>query len=175
MNDLSLPTRRAGPADLPRIALLERACFSEGTGVFSHRQLRDLLHNPNAYWLLGAEGQAMACWLRADNGHARWARLYSVAVHPHRRGQGWAGRLLEAGFDWMRQNGLPVCRAEVTIDNQPARRLYADFGFQEAALLPDYYGPGLAGVRLIKRVVAPLIRPQAAYNRTSIAGPAIAK
>jgi len=151
--------RRAGPADLARITRLERACFSADAGVFSRRQLHHLLRNPNAYWLLGAEGQAMACWLHAYNGRARWARLYSLAVHPEWRGQGWAGRLLEAGFDWMRQNGLNICRAEVKIDNHPARRLYAHFGFKEAALLPDYYGPGLDGLRLLKHIIPSIKLP----------------
>ncbi len=150
MNASASPLRRAGPADLPHVLLLERACFSDDAGVFSRRQLRALLSNPSAYWLLGAQRQAMACWLQATNGRARWARLYSLAVHPQWRGQGLARLLLEAGFDWMRQNALSVCRAEVKADNPPARRLYASFGFEETALLPDYYGAGVDGVRLMK-------------------------
>jgi ribosomal protein S18 acetylase RimI-like enzyme len=52
----------------------------------------------------------------------------------------------------MREQGLRVCRAEVKADNQAARRLYASQGYREAGALPDYYGAGLDGVRLIKQL-----------------------
>ncbi|MHB8551827.1 MAG: GNAT family N-acetyltransferase, partial [Acidiferrobacterales bacterium] len=131
------------------IAALERECFGAVDGVFSRRQLGRLLANPNAFWMLGADGHAVACWLTASNGRARWARLYSLAVHPGLRGQGWGGRLLRAGVAWMRARGLSVCRAEVKTLNHPARQLYARFGFRENGQLPDYYGPGVDGLRLV--------------------------
>ena len=149
MTDLAITSlRKAGPADLDRIAALEAACFGATDGVFSSRQLRDLLNNPNAYWLLSLDGKAMGCWLKVGNGRARWARLYSLAVHPALRGQGWGKRLIEAGFSWMRAQGLTACRAEVKADNRAARKLYAGCGFREAGLLRDYYAPGVDGVRL---------------------------
>jgi ribosomal protein S18 acetylase RimI-like enzyme len=154
MTDLAVTgLRKAGPADLDRIAALEAACFGASDGVFSPRQLRDLLNNPNAYWLLNLDGQAMGCWLKVSNGRARWARLYSLAVHPALRGQGWGKRLIEAGFAWMRQAQLTTCRAEVKADNRAARQLYAGCGFQEAGLLRDYYAPGVDGVRLTRTIV----------------------
>jgi len=144
--------RRAGPADLDAIAALETACFGKGDGAFTRRQLRALLHNPNAHWLISRDGRAMACWLKVSNGRARWARLYSLAVHPALRGQGWGQRLLKAGFAWMRRERLRTCRAEVRADNRGARRLYARHGFAETARLPDYYAPGVDGVRLVVHV-----------------------
>ena len=151
MTDLTVTgLRRAGPADLDAIAALEAACFGAGDGAFSRRQLRTLLKNPNAWWLLSLDGRAMACWLEVSNGRSRWARLYSLAVHPAARGQGWGKRLLQAGFDWMRQEGLNTCRAEVKADNRAARQLYAAQGFHETGLLRDYYGPGIDGMRLAR-------------------------
>ncbi|MHB8454565.1 MAG: GNAT family N-acetyltransferase [Acidiferrobacterales bacterium] len=143
--------RRAGLSDLERIAQLEQACFGDSDGVFSRRQLARLLRNPNACWMIGTNGQAVSCWLAVSNGHARWARLYSLAVHPDLRGQGWGKRLMHAGLAWMQVNGLRVCRAEVKIDNHAARRLYANLGFEEAGRLPDYYGPRQDGLRLVMR------------------------
>ena len=149
MTDLAVTSLRpAVPADLDTIAALEAACFGKTDGVFSRRQLRALLANPNAHWLISLDGRAVACWLKVNNGRARWARLYSLAVHPALRGQGWGKRLLEAGFVWMREHDLGVCRAEVKADNHAARRLYAGFGFRESAPLRDYYAPGVDGVRL---------------------------
>ena len=148
MSDL----RRATRADLDAITALERRCFGTVDGVFNRRQLRALLANPNAYWLIKTDGRAMACWFTAGNGRARWARLYSLAVDAHLRGQGWGGRLLAAGEDWMQQQKLVICRAEVKADNHGARRLYVAHGYREAGTLPDYYGKGLDGMRLVKRL-----------------------
>jgi len=154
MTDLAVTgLSKAGPADLNRIVALEAACFGAADGVFSPRQLRDLLNNPNAHWLLSLDGNAMGCWLKVSNGRACWARLYSLAVHPAQRGQGWGKRLIDAGIEWMRQEQLSTCRAEVKADNLAARRLYAVCGFQEGELLPDYYAPGVDGVRLSRTIV----------------------
>jgi ribosomal protein S18 acetylase RimI-like enzyme len=154
MTDLAVTgLRKAGPTDLDRIAALEAACFGPTDGVFSPRQLRNLLNNPNACWLLSLDGKAMGCWLKVSNGRARWARLYSLAVHPALRGQGWGKRLIEAGFIWMHAEGLTACRAEVQAGNRAARKLYAGCGFQEAELLRDYYAPGVDGVRLSRTIV----------------------
>ena len=142
--------RKAGPADIEHIAVLEAACFGAADGVFSPRQLRNLLNNPNAHWYLSLDGKAMACWLKVGNGRTRWARLYSLAVHPARRGQGWGKRLIEAGNAWMRTQGLTTCRAEVKAVNLAARKLYASCDFQELGLLRDYYAPGVDGVRLVR-------------------------
>ncbi len=145
--------RSAGPADFDRIAALEAACFGPLDGVFTPRQLRNLLSNPNAKWLLGMDGKAVGCWLKVRNGRAQWARLYSLAVHPALRGQGWGKRLIDAGFSWMRTENLAACRAEVKADNLAARKLYAGCGFQETGVLRDYYAPGVDGVRLARTIV----------------------
>jgi len=143
--------RQAGPADFDTVATLEAACFGASDGAFNRRQLRALLNNPHAYWLISLDGQAMACWLTVSNGRRRWARLYSLAVHPGARGQGWGKRLLTAGLSWMQREGLDTCRAEVRASNQAARQLYRTFGFREGDLLPDYYSSGHDGVRLIRK------------------------
>lgn len=151
MTDLAISgLRKAGPADLDSIAALEAACFGAADGLFSPRQLRNLLNNPNAFWLLSLDGKAMVCWLKVSNGRARWARLYSLAVHPALRGQGWGKRLIEAGIAWMQTEGLTSCHAEVKADNRAARKLYAGCGFQETGELRDYYAPGVDGVRLFR-------------------------
>jgi len=143
--------RRAVPPDLDRIVALETICFRTGDGRFSRRQLRALLRNPNAYWLVTTDGKAMACWLKVSNGRARWARLYSLAVHPQARGHGIAGRLLAAGRAWMRKEKIKTCRAEVNRGNRAALSLYAREGFQPAGVAPDYYAPGVDAIRLVSR------------------------
>ena len=149
MTDLAVSgLRRAGPTDLDAIAALEAACFGKSDGAFTRRQLRALLGNTNAYWLISLDGNAMVCWLKVSNGRARWARLYSLAVHPSLRGRGLGKHLIETGFEWMKQQDLNTCRAEVKADNHAARKLYASLGFTESGPLRDYYAKGMDGVRL---------------------------
>jgi len=140
--------RRAGPADLETLAALESRCFGRRDGGFSRAQLRRLLGNSRAYWLMTPDGVAAACWLVAQNGRARWARLYSLAVDPGARGRGLARALVAAGFAWMRGQRLAHCRAEVRAGNRAARTLYARMGFSEVETLRDYYAPGVHGIRL---------------------------
>ncbi len=149
------PFRIAGPSDLDTLAALEAACFGARDGIFTRRQLRALLQNPNAYWLMSPDGRAMACWLKVSNGRARWARLYSLAVHPVLRGKGFGRKLIEAGFKWMQTQRLTVCRAEVKSNNRAARKLYASLGFIKSGLLPDYYAKGVDGVRLAISIAGP--------------------
>ncbi len=148
MNKLHIATSK----DLERVLALEEIAFTIQDGRFSRRQVHDLLRNPRAFWLCSADRNAAACWLKASNGQAQWARLYSLAVHPNLRGQGWAERLIRAGFRWMRRNRLRVCRAEVASENYAARRLYERLGFEEIETLPHYYGHKRDGIRLIKNL-----------------------
>ncbi|MHB1951470.1 MAG: GNAT family N-acetyltransferase [Acidiferrobacteraceae bacterium] len=141
--------RSAGPADVDCVVTIEQASFAPISGGFSRRQIRRLLRNPRAHWRL-VECLAVACWLYTTNGRQSWARLYSLAVLPKARGQGLAGRLLEDGFRGMAARGLTRCFAEVSVTNEAALRLYRRYGFSERALLPDYYGPAMDGVSLVK-------------------------
>ncbi len=127
---------------------LEARCFAAYDGIFNRRQLRALLANPRAAWLIAGPFAGAACLLVPANGHGRWGRLYSLAVDPRYRKQGIAKDLIAASFDWFRAQGLTVCRAEVKSDNLAARRLYAAMGFVEGAMLPHYYGLGEWGLRL---------------------------
>lgn len=163
--------RSADLADFEAIHALERACFGTDDGIFNRRQLRRLLRNPRAHWRIGADGRAVACWLRAGNGRTRWARLYSLAVHPSVRGHGWAQRLLADGEEWMRTNRLGCVRAEVKLDNHRARALYARAGFREIEVLPEYYTSGCDGLRLEKRLAGPVRPMRPAPGDIRAAGP----
>ncbi|MHB1565512.1 MAG: GNAT family N-acetyltransferase [Acidiferrobacter sp.] len=144
--------RRATVRDLEGLIALESRCFGENEGVFNRRQMRQLLHNPRALWLIEGDYAGACCLLTAANGHARWGRLYSLSVDPNHRQQGIARRLLDGGLSWLADQGLTLCRAEVRADNAAARRLYANAGFVEVGELPHYYGIHVTGVRLVKRL-----------------------
>lgn len=131
---------------------LEVRCFGADEGLFNYRQLRALLKNPRALWLIEDDFSGAACLLIAANRYTRWGRLYSLSVDPRFRQQGIARRLVEQAFVWFREQKLDTCRAEVKIDNIGARRLYASLGFTEKNLLPHYYGLNQHGLRLVRKL-----------------------
>lgn len=79
------------------------------------------------------------------------ARLYSMVVHPSRRGQGVARALLEAAEEGARERGCIVMRLEVREDNAPAIALYRGAGYESVGRTSDYYEDHSTAIRMRKR------------------------
>jgi len=79
------------------------------------------------------------------------ARLYSMVVHPSRRGQGVARALLEAAEEGARERGCIVMRLEVREDNAPAIALYRRAGYESVGRTSDYYEDHSTAIRMRKR------------------------
>lgn len=63
----------------------------------------------------------------------------TVAVAPHREGNGIGSRLVVALLDEARVHGSTAATLEVRAAHQRTQRLYARFGFRPAGLRRDYY------------------------------------
>ena len=73
-------------------------------------------------------------WLVVDEG-----QIANVAVAPAWRKQGIGRLLMERMIaKCIALGGVRLC-LEVRLSNQPARRLYANLGFQEVGLRKNYY------------------------------------
>lgn len=79
------------------------------------------------------------------------ARLYSMVVHPSRRGRGVARALLAAAEEGARERGCIVMRLEVREDNAPAIALYQGAGYETAGRTADYYEDHSTALRMRKR------------------------
>lgn len=128
--------RKARPEDAKAMAELEILCFSS---PWSQEALhKDLAENPLSRYYVGeAEGRVVAyagLWVVLDQGH-----IMNVAVHPDRRRQGVAGRLLEELIERTRLEGLASYTLEVRRSNQAALALYRSFGFVPAGIRKNYY------------------------------------
>ena len=136
--------RNVGPFDLGRLSRLHRGCFDE---AWSRSDLAHLLAMPGGFGLVAKlfEGgftrfDALRgigfslCRVTRDE-----SELLSIGVAPSYRRRGVAGRLLEATMSRASATGAGVMFLEVAIDNLPAQRLYADYGFERVGTRPDYY------------------------------------
>jgi ribosomal-protein-alanine N-acetyltransferase len=67
---------------------------------------------------------------------------------PSRR-RGIGTRLLREALDFLRDSGAEEITLEVQAGNEAAASLYRKFGFRHKEWLPDYYGPGRPGIRMV--------------------------
>jgi ribosomal protein S18 acetylase RimI-like enzyme len=143
------PARRE---DLPAAVELERMCFGTGPFSLTKRQLQYLQRRPTAVFVVaeqegGVVGQGVALVRQHRSGPS--GRIYSLAVHPGRRGQRIGESLLKSMVDSLTDRGVRRVYLEVDDDNSAAIRLYERRGFRRVGTLPNYYGPGQGAVRML--------------------------
>lgn len=66
-------------------------------------------------------------------------QLVNIAVHPLKRGKGYARALLTKMFEISFAQGIKHIWLEVRPSNQAAKNLYSQFGFSEVGRRPRYY------------------------------------
>lgn len=78
--------------------------------------------------------------------------IQTIAVSPGFQQQGLGRRLMEHAFAAARQRGCTQMFLEVREDNTPALAMYEHFGFERLQVRRDYYGPGMHGIVMRKRL-----------------------
>jgi ribosomal-protein-alanine acetyltransferase len=79
------------------------------------------------------------------------AEILTVGVVPSARRRGIARRLLAGLLAEARARGAVEVFLEVRVDNEAARALYADEGFDEVGLRPGYYDAGRVAAVVMRR------------------------
>lgn len=151
--------RTAAPADAGDVARIEAASF-DPADAFTTRQVRRLIDNPHALSLVAEVDHRVAGWcvaLRRQHRQHRSGRIYSLAVAHEHRGRGIAEALLRQAFDTLRADDVRHVYLEVAADNAPAIALYHKLGFTRVRRMPDYYGPGAAGVSMRRAIEQPAL------------------
>jgi GNAT superfamily N-acetyltransferase len=95
--------------------------------------LRQTLENPlprQCFAALRSEGRIAACGLGVVQDGP--LGLFDIVTDPGFRRQGLGRRLVASLLGWGRQAGAVMAYLQVMADNDPAVRLYAGLGFQEA-------------------------------------------
>ena len=152
----------AVPEEIGALAALEERVFGKGEAI-TKRQLRHLLGSGRSIVAVArsADGRVVGWAIMLLRRHKRnqTARLYSLAVDPDFRGAGLGQRLAEYVLDKAEEKGITRCFLEVADDNERARRLYERLGFVPLAPLPNYYGEGRHGQRMLRVARAAEDRP----------------
>ena len=139
------------PDDLEEAYLLDQTCFEDGI-AYTRGQIRDFLNREGAIALAadGEDGSLAAFAI----GHVAGSRGHVVTIDiaaPHRR-HGLGRRLLSELKARMAAAGARDVRLEVDRRNTAAIRFYERMGFRATRTLPDYYGAGLDGLRMTRRL-----------------------
>jgi ribosomal-protein-alanine N-acetyltransferase len=126
--------RPLAAGDLAAVEAIERETYEF---PWSLGNFRDSLAAGYSCWALhGADGVMgyAIMMLGADEAH-----LLNLSIAPPCRRRGLASRLLEHLLLVARDYGARLIFLEVRPSNEPARRLYAGYGFQQVGTRRGYY------------------------------------
>ncbi|MCH8538100.1 MAG: GNAT family N-acetyltransferase/peptidase C39 family protein [Alkalimonas sp.] len=164
-----LLVRSAELADLTALLQLEQACFASDR--LSRRSFRHfILDKRSDIQLLVKHDAIVGYFLVLYRRGTSLARLYSLAVLPSERKQGYAQKLLNEAEAAARQRRCVFLRLEVRLDNQAAIQLYRSQGYQDFDVKHDFYEDHSDALCMQKRVYffdAGAARPQVGYIQQS--------
>jgi ribosomal-protein-alanine N-acetyltransferase len=132
-----IEVRRMTEEDLDGVMEIERQSFPApwSRGLFERELLLSYAHAFVAVDVPGGRVVGYLCfWLVEGETH-----ILNLAVHPERRRQGIASRLLRCGLDYSRQKGAEEITLEVRRSNYRAIALYRGFHFQPQGIRRRYY------------------------------------
>ena len=130
-----LSVRKMTSEDIERIAELEQLCFSL---PWSKKLLEDSVGSPfDTGFVLERDGEIQAYAILSIV--AGDGEIQRIAVHPDRRRQGLASKVMEAMRDYAIDQGADGIFLEVRESNEAARNLYKAWGFKDEGIRRGYY------------------------------------
>lgn len=148
MAEPSTRLRAALPRDVPAVALIEAACFSD---PWPESAFRSLLRSPAVRFMVAVQAQQL-CGYSVVIVAADEAELANIAVAPTARRQGVGQALLQAAIAAASAEQVASMYLEVRESNVGARALYASHGFELMGRRRAYYrGPDEDALVLVRR------------------------
>ena len=118
-----------------QVAQLEAICFSD---PWSEKSVASELTNKLALWLVAVEDDRVAGYIGSQTVLDE-TDMMNVAVHPDYRRQGIARDLVLGLVDALAKKDVNSLTLEVRASNMPAIALYAQLGFTQVGMRPNYY------------------------------------
>ncbi|MFA5903412.1 MAG: GNAT family N-acetyltransferase [Desulfobacula sp.] len=107
-------------------------CMMNGIAPEHHEtvgRLLELQFQDKRLAVLRREGKVVACGLGVKQD--RFLGIFDIVVNPKMRRQGFGKAVVEGLLAWGKQEGARTAYLQVTIENEPARKLYDQMGFHE--------------------------------------------
>ena len=142
------------PDDLEAAYRLDQSCFEEGIS-YTRGQIRAFLAREGAIAIVVEDPESEEGDLAAFAiGHVvgRKGHVITIDVAARARRQRLGVRVLDELLRRMIRAGARDARLEVDVRNTNAIRFYERMGFRTTRRLPDYYGWGLEGLRMTKKL-----------------------
>lgn len=121
--------------DIDEVLEVEAQCFKT---PWSKNAFEMELKNMTARYVVAKEDGVVVgyggIWLIIDEGH-----ITNIAVRENHRGKNVGSRILSALIDICKSRDISSMTLEVRVSNEPAKKLYAKYGFKEAGIRPRYY------------------------------------
>lgn len=143
--------RKATKEDLSAIITIEDNSFDwferfpESLFLYYIRKLKD-----GFFVALEPSGEIAGYAILVDTKH--YAYVFSIAVLPKKRNQGYAEFLLKFLATRCTEKHIPKIRLDVRVDNKAAVELYKKLGYTKVNKKKDYYGDGLDALMMEKIV-----------------------
>lgn len=120
---------------LPEVLAIEREAYAD---PWSENMFLQEIENGASHFLLAFLDEMLVgyagFWMVLDEAH-----MTKVTIARNYRGLGLGVALLDAAINFAKDLGAVWVRLEVRESNEPARRLYAKFGFSEVRVRKGYY------------------------------------
>ncbi len=127
--------RKMTEQDVPSIAQLEKACFSD---PWSEKSIASELSNPLSSWFVAADDEDVLGYVGSQS-VLDGADMMNIAVSPHARRQGVAVALINALIGELKTRGVKFLMLEVRQSNVPAISLYEKLGLSQVGVRRNYY------------------------------------
>ncbi len=122
-------------SDIPKIAALDAACFSD---AWSEKSIADLVASDSVVCFVAKEDDELFGYIIVRI-IAPEGELYRIAVDKSKRGRGVGYKLIKNTVDYLDGEGLETLFLEVRSQNIPAIALYSSYGFKGIGQRRNYY------------------------------------
>jgi ribosomal-protein-alanine N-acetyltransferase len=138
-------------SDLDQILAIEVELFGS-TAWNRDLFLDEISRIPGARWyqVLGIADQIIGYVGMATMGTT--ADIQTIAVIPSQQRHGYGAMLLGLALAEAKRRGIIEVFLEVAVENEPAIKLYENFGFAQISIRPNYYGPGKNAYVMMRQV-----------------------
>ena len=118
-----------------QVAEIERLCFRD---PWSEKSVAGELTNKLAHWIVLEENGRVLGYVGTQTVMDE-TDMMNIAVHPEHRRRGIADALMAVLISDLERMGSRSLTLEVRVSNEPARKLYERWGFDEVGRRKNYY------------------------------------